>query len=71
MDEFAGVTEIETRAGVTLTLADPPTAPTFALTEHCPLAFAVSIPPAATAAMLESDEDQTAVDVTSALVLSL
>lgn len=71
MDGVAGVTTIEISAGVTVTANDPPTEPTFALTEHCPLAFAVSIPPVATVAMLPLLEVQMAVAVTSFVLWSL
>ena len=65
MDAFAGMTEIETSAGVTVVLKDPVTAPIFAVIEQVPAAFAVSIPPVVTVATVLSDEAQVAELVTS------
>ena len=65
MDAFAGVTEIETSAGVMVVLKDPVTAPIFAVIEQVPAAFAVSIPPVVTVATVLSDEAQVAELVTS------
>lgn len=67
---FAGVTAIDTRAGVTVTATDPLMAPTFADTEHWPLPCAVSIPPT-TVAMLGLLEVHVAVAVTSFVLPSL
>ena len=65
MDAVAGVTEIETNAGAIVTLKVPVTAPTFAVIEQLPAAFAVTIPPAVTVATVLSDEAQVAELVTS------
>jgi hypothetical protein len=56
MDELAGVTEIETSDGATVTLKEPVTAPTVAVIEQEPAVFAVSMPPVVTAATALSDE---------------
>ena len=49
IDGFAGVTAIETNAGTTVRVTDPPTEPTLPLTRHCPpLLAAVTSPPGAT-----------------------
>jgi len=71
IDGFAGVTAIETRAGVIVIGREPPIVPILAATEHCPLALAVSIPPEATVAMLLSEVDQVAVEVMSLVLPSL
>jgi hypothetical protein len=65
IDGFAGVIAIEMRAGVTVTLNELATEPILALTEHCPLALAVSIPPDATVAILGLAELHVTVAVTS------
>jgi hypothetical protein len=71
MDGLAGVTAIDTRAGVTVTASEPAILPIFAETEHWPLALALSIPPAATLATLASLVLHVAVEVTSLLLPSL
>ncbi len=71
IEGFAGVTAIDTRPGVTVIAREPPTVPILAVTEHCPLALAVNIPPAATVAMVASEELQVAFAVTSLVLASL
>jgi hypothetical protein len=68
MDELAGVTEIETSDGATVTLREPVTAPTFAVIEQAPAAFAVSMPAGVTVATVLSDELHVAEFVTSCAV---
>lgn len=68
---FAGVTAIEIRTTFTVRFADPVTFPSFALMVQEPVAFAVTIPPAAIAATLVRDELQVAVLVRSFVLPSL
>src|SRR6185437_5469798 len=65
IEGVAGVTAIETSARPTVRLNYPVTVPTLAKIEHCPSAFALSRPPAATVAKVLSEELQVAEAVTS------
>jgi hypothetical protein len=71
MDALAGATAIETRAGATVKFNEPLTAFMVAVIETVPLDLAVSIPPAATAAMLWFDEVQLTEPVKSFVLWSL
>jgi hypothetical protein len=66
--KFAGVTDIETREAEMATLNNPLTDPEAAVTEHCPLAFALNIPELDTVAMFASDVLQAALLVKSCVL---
>ena len=52
---LTGVIDIEIREGEMTTLNEPLTEPEAAMTEHCPLAFALNVPLLATVAIFASD----------------
>jgi hypothetical protein len=65
---FAGVTEMETSAGLTVRFHDPFVVPTVADTEHWPVAAVVNSPPGATVATLAFEVLQLAELVKSCVV---
>lgn len=70
MDCAAGVTAIETSAGLTVRLVCPAVLPDVAVTTAAPIATLVARPDALTVVMLESDEFHAAELVRSAVVPS-
>jgi hypothetical protein len=65
MEGLAGATAIDTSVIPTARLTEPLTEPNFALMVQVPLACVVTMPPAATAATVVSEESHFADDVTS------
>ena len=65
---FAGLTEMEMSAGLTVRFHDPFAVPTVAETEHWPLAAVVNSPPGTTVATLALDVLQFAELVKSCVV---